>query len=228
MSFALIFGMWTSRRSTCAGITGSGTDSAACAVAIRLSAATRDGRIVGLGMYRPQSEKERGARGQLGIVVRSIVVHQRQMPLRLDAQEKLARDVVTQADGRVGDISLGLDRAHERGLRRVGEATRSEREKRRPTRVWKGLRHERAVEQGRAGEVARRLRDRELDQEIVVQAVASVGRQQGIALESTEGKSELQPPREVVVEQYIAERLLFSGSGERRLHLRARHPPFPP
>src|SRR5712672_98633 len=118
--------MWTSRRSTCAGITGSGTDSADCTVAGALSAAIRNGRIVGLGMRRPRSEKERGACGQLGIGVRAVVVDQRYMPLRLDAQEKLARDVITQADGRVGDISLGLDRAHERGLRRIGEATRSE------------------------------------------------------------------------------------------------------
>src|SRR5882762_3461909 len=227
MSFALILGMWTSRRSTCAGITGSGTDSAGRAVAGALSAAIRNGRIVGFGMCRPRSEKECGARGQLGIGVRTIVVDQRYMPLRLEAQEKLARDVVTQPDGRVGDISPGLDRADERGLRRIGEATRSEREKRGPARVWKRLRHERAVEQGRGGEVARRLRDRELDQEIVVHAVAGVGRQQGIALESTEGKTELQPPREVVVEQYVAKCLLFSGPGERRLHLRARHPPFP-
>src|SRR5712664_4497398 len=179
-----------------------------------LSAAVRSGRIVGFGIGRPWSEKECGARGQLSIVVGRVVVHQRYMPLRLDAQEKLARDVVTQADGRVGDTSFGLDRADERGLRRIGEATRAEREKRRPARIWKRLRHERPVKQRSAGEVARRLRDRELDHEIVVHAVAGVGRQQGIALEGPEGKAELQPPSEVVVEQYVAECFLFSGPGK--------------
>src|SRR5215467_365354 len=143
MSFALILGTCTSRRSTCAGITGSGICSGVCAAAAvgTIRHVRRRKRRV-IDELAICLEEERRARGQLVIVVRAGVVDQRDVPLGFDTQEELARYVVAQADARVGQTSARLDRADERRLRLVLEAACSEREERRPARVRERLRYD--------------------------------------------------------------------------------------